>query len=138
MAPELSAPLRGQEFLGHPQMEEHLRKTYMVTVRPDEGLASVSDSSDELEWKMVCQMVKDYARVHPKEMADLKKDNRVLRESTFNQYGSSSQGALRWGFRLPPGLVRLIDRRFPRFLVTKSKIHRFMEQFQDFRVCETV
>lgn len=118
-------------------MDEHLRKSNMLVIRPDEGLSSPGDTAEDVEWKMVCAMVENYTRVHPKEMQELLQENRVIRESMLNQHGSGSDG-LRWGMRLPPGLVRIIDRRFPKFLVTKSNLHRFMEHWKEFRVCETV
>lgn len=118
-------------------MEEHLRTTHMAVVRPDETLGSPGDSAEDVQWKMLDVMMKDYTQVHPQEMRDLLIENKAIRESMLNEHASGKTG-LRWGFRLPPGLVRLIDRRFPGFLVEKRNIHKFMERYQAFRVCEIV
>lgn len=117
-------------------MEEHLRKTHMYVVRPDENVGTQADSSEDLQWKIVEQLVNDYMKVHPQEMRDILIENKALRESMANEHGSSKEG-IRWGFRLPPGLVRTIERRFSGIFTEKRNIHKFMERFPGFRVAET-
>lgn len=109
----------------------------MYVVRPDESVGAPSDSVSDIQWKMIDTILHDYTKVHPKEIRDILFENKAIRESMLNEYGSSKQG-LRWGFRMPPALVRIIDRRFPDFLTNRSNIHNFMERYPAFRVCETV
>ena len=106
----------------------------MVVVKPTD-IGGISD--EDATWKMVEALMHDYCRVHPKEIRDILRENTMLRQSMENEHASGKQG-LRWGVRMPPGLVRLIDRTFPHFLSTKRTLHEFMRRYEGFRVCETV
>lgn len=116
-------------------MEEHLRQSGLYVVRPDEFVSGFS--SEDVQFKIIDQLIEDYTKVHPKEMHELLHENKSIREAMKDQYGSSGNG-LRWGFRLPPALVRVIERRFPNFFVDRNAIHKFMERHKELCVCETI
>jgi len=107
----------------------------MYVTRPDENVSGFS--SDDIMWKIIDGLIDDYGKIHPKEIQDILTENRAIRETMKNQYGSSG-GGLRWGFRLPPALVRVIERRFKDFFVDRTNVHKFMERYKQYCVCETI
>lgn len=117
-------------------MDEHLRQKGMFVVKASDNLGSPSASADDIKWKILTQLVEDYARVHPKEVREIVIDNKVLAKSSKNQYASSD--SIRYALRTPPGLVRLIERKFPNFFIDKKNLHRFMDTFKAFRIPETI
>lgn len=105
----------------------------MYVVRPDESTSGFS--SDGAMWSMIEKLIEDYTKVHPKEVRELLKENQAIRGMLDNEYAASKRG-IRWGFRLPPALVRLIERRFKNFFVDRNNVRKFMDKFPGFRVAE--
>jgi hypothetical protein len=119
-------------------VDEHLKGNKIVIVKPTEDVGSLASDSEDIKWKIVDTMIRDYTKVHPKEMLDLIKENKAIKESIENEFARSKGGGLRWGFRLPPGLLRIIERRFPDIFTDKQQITKFMKQYPALRVCEIV
>ena len=107
----------------------------MYVVRPDDNIGTQSDSSEDIMWKTIDQLMNDYMKVHPQEMRAILIENKALRESMTNDHASSKEG-MRWGFRLPPGLVRLIERRFREIFTDRRNVHKFMARYPGYRVAE--
>lgn len=111
-------------------MSEHFRKEGLYVIRPSDD-SSGAVSEDGAKWSIIESIIEDYTRVHPREMRECIQVAKMIRESSKQESKS-----LRWGFRIPPGLLRIIERRFPDAFTSTKNVSMFMKKFPGFNVCE--
>lgn len=114
---------------------EHFRKDGMAYVKISDDIGSAT-SEEEAKWVIIRQIIDDYARIHPKEIAEDLKICKILRESMAHT--GKKDSSLRWGFRCSPAIVRLIERKFPDFFTHRKNISQFMKRFPGFTIAESV
>lgn len=105
---------------------EHLRGTHFFVARADEMSGS---SEEDIKWKVITALVEDYSKIHPQEIREIIEENKKTNSTFLSAFNRTE---LRAAFRCPPGLIRVIERRFPNLFTDKDNVHQFMRRFPGF------
>lgn len=89
-------------------------------------------------WSKVDQVMKEYTELHPNEVWLHLQTLKGIRDSRFNDTGSTRSKSLRWGLSLPMGMAFKIQALEPDFFERKDRVHKFMKRYKGFRACKNV
>lgn len=89
-------------------------------------------------WQKVDQIIRAYTEVHKGEMYMLTYENKQLRESRLNKYGSNKSKDLRWGAAIPPGLFFKLQQFDPMLFENKKLFHIFLRKYKGLAICKKV
>lgn len=86
-------------------------------------------------WEGVDHIIKDYMRIHPKEMQEQIFYNKVTKDENFNKFGSDKTGTYRHAMELPIGLHNVLTEYEPDLFTNRTKLNKLMKKYPALCAC---